>query len=248
MTTSSYLGRQSRAVGSRLRQRALLAARTYLGRVTPLRDAYRRVIRRRKDEDLRLFHDVLASGPLAGKWRVFGGAILGLERSGKLIDWDPDIDVLVLRDDFPALVRAVSDLHRSGFRLVENFVGSDGKVIGIHLRRHGFQFDFFLADLIAPGVKAGEPAAQFRELVLLEGSVFEQTGTLPYTDVGYVVTAGRHWPCSADRIAELEAIYGPNWRTPDRSWTGAQAPYVVARQPYDGSPGTWTPLEDFLKP
>lgn len=231
---------------TQLRQRALLGARTVLGRVTPLRNAYRSYARHRRDEDLRLFHDVLSSGPLAGKWRVFGGVVLGLERSGRLIDWDRDIDVVVLRDDLPALFQAVADLGESGFRFVENFLGNDRALIGIHLRRRGFQFDFFIADLVAPGEAGGTATLEFRELVLVDGSVLEQTGRIPYQDSGYLPAAGRRWPCSADRRAELELMYGPNWRTPNRSWNGSAAPYVTAVRPYTGVRGVWTPLEQLL--
>jgi hypothetical protein len=237
--------------GLELRERAVLEMRTLLGRVTPLRNAYRRWINWHRDEDLRLFHDVLSAGPLAGKWRVFGGVILGVERAGMLIEWDRDIDVVVLREDFPALVRSISDLKECGFRLKENFVGSDGTIIGVHLRRHSFQFDFFVADL-----GAHEDAStrsdlnlfdlQFRELVIIDRTVFEQTGRIPYSEVDHVGVVGRTWPCSSDRPAELALMYGPTWRVPDRSWKGSAAPYAVKVAPYKGLLGTWTPLEGFL--
>ena len=219
----------------------MLVVRTSLGKVGPLRRVYRRWAAARRGRDLRRFHDVLDSGPLAGRWQLWAGVVLGLERSGDILKWDRDIDVLVSREHFDAFVSTIETLRCSGFLPFENFVGNDGRLIGVHLLRHGFIYDFFIAERVIG--TSGTEMVEFKELVTKDGSVWEQTGRIPRQQLRPVPAWGRGWPCSSDIPLELEYLYGPSWREPDPDWNASKSPYVVASEPYRRCTGTWTALE-----
>lgn len=52
---------------------------------------------------LKAFSDVCTKHNL--KWWIDGGTLLGTVRNGKIIDWDDDVDVVMLRDDYTKLVK-----------------------------------------------------------------------------------------------------------------------------------------------
>lgn len=50
-------------------------------------------------------------------YHLEGGTLLGIARDGDLIPWDKDLDVSIMSDQVPQLLKALSSLHDSGWRI-----------------------------------------------------------------------------------------------------------------------------------
>lgn len=238
------------------RKRALkadvtLALRSAMGRVQPLKATYRRWYGRRRSDDLRAFHQVLSSSELDGRWWIWGGALLGLERGGDILPWDTDFDVAIRRQDLPALMRTVDILDRRGFKPEANFFDGED-LIAVHLVRHGFNYDFSVLDDVVPdegGAGAARPGGThpeellYRALTTRAGEVVLLKGRVPTQELSTIHAWGCAWPCAADRDVDLGALYGASWRVPDPGWSALDSPSILRVTPYLGAVGGWTPLD-----
>lgn len=214
----------------------ILALRAALGRVAPLRDTYRSWRRSRRVRDIRLFHRVVSSGDLEGRWWIWGGSLLGLERSGDILPWDTDLDVAVRRKDLPALMRTVERLRRAGFEATSNFFDGD-RLIALHLAKHGFDFDFSVLDEVGPD------ELEYRGFTTKDGELILLEGRVPAQDLSRIDAWGCSWPCAADRDRDLAALYGSDWRTPNPGWSALDSPSLARAAPYPGTLAGWTPLD-----
>lgn len=90
-------------------------------------------------ENLILARDALTAVNV--RYFLMDGTLLGLVRDGRFIDWDTDIDIGVLPEDFSVLSFGLytSLMRRSGFTY--QFVGVWGKHFVVHWWRKNLQLD-----------------------------------------------------------------------------------------------------------
>ncbi|MGH9105619.1 MAG: hypothetical protein ACRDZX_07235, partial [Acidimicrobiales bacterium] len=95
---------------------------------------------------LRGLHDVLEQTPLAGRYWLDGGLLLGWAREGDALANDTDdVDFGFLAADYPKLASAVPALERAGFSLLQVLRDNNGEVVVLNFKKHGVQFDFVKA-------------------------------------------------------------------------------------------------------
>jgi len=212
-----------------------LALRTVLGRVRALKVAYRRAYAWRRRRDLRRFHQAVSSSELAGRWWIWGGTLLGLRRSGDILDWDRDLDVAVRRADLPALMRTIDSLVALGFKAQENFLDR-GQLVAAHLVRHGFDYDFSVLD------EADDGKLRYRAFTVRDDEVVLIEGAVPSQSLGSIRAWGCDWPCASDADVDLSALYGSSWRIPNPAWSALDSPSILSVTPCNRPSSGWTPL------
>lgn len=183
-------------------------------------------------EQLQLLNDVLAGSPLAGRYWMFSGMLLGWAREGDLLRHDVvDVDFAYLADDERRLLDTIPLLRAAGFEPLYRFPGGDAPATEYSLLRGGAKFEFFRHEVVGDrfryysyGQTAHGPTAN--ELLL---------PAQPREPVEFL---GRTWLKVRDHEAELEALYG-DWRTPDPDYDYMVSPAIVRRFPWDCSSFDW---------
>jgi hypothetical protein len=192
----------------------------------------REVQRRLFPRDLRRLNDVLSDTPLAGRYWVWGGLLLGWARDGRLLD-DWDADFAVRSEDERAFHEAVPALEQAGYRRLFRFRNNEGEVTEYCFLRHGIKFDFFL---LFPGSKATE--RRYYEYGEVPGGWEELEGVLPVQPLEWFRFLDRQWLKPADHEQILTAHYG-DWRTPDPDWSFLNDAAIVDRRPWQALDYTW---------
>jgi hypothetical protein len=184
--------------------------------------------RQRMVADLQLLNDVLASTPIAGRYWLFGGLVLGLAREGRLMDHDlDDADFAYLGEDEDLLLESFPALEEAGFTLTYRYPGATGMATEYSFARRGAKFEFFRIDVVDGSFR------WFNYGTCLEGPVRNEC-RIPAQPLGEVSLVDRTWLGSRDEDLELTALYG-DWRTPDPGFEYMDAPTIVARTPWDNS-------------
>jgi hypothetical protein len=178
--------------------------------------------------DLRRLNDVLARTPLAGRYQLFGGVLLGWAREGRPLPHDfRDADFAYDAADDDRFAAAIPELQRAGFRRLFRFRSNDGEFSEHTFLRRGAKFEFFRFtrrdNHYRYHVFASDPED--------EGRFIEMIGEIPAQPLEPVEFLGRTWLKPADHEAELEAIYG-DWRTPDPEWSFLDDRAIVERRPW----------------
>ena len=181
--------------------------------------------------ELRELNDALCSTPLAGRCWLGGGLLLGWAREGRVLDHDTgDVDFWVLAEDAQLVEEAADALRRRGFRRLWRYRNSRGDVTEYTFTRHGAKFEFFL---LFPGSRPGRRVYFiYVEDVELESEVSDQ----PLESFEFL---DRVWLKPRFHAEHLRETYGP-WEVPDRSWSSADAPCVVAQRPWLKRSGAWS--------
>jgi hypothetical protein len=187
----------------------------------------KRVRKRVMEDDIRHLVDVLASSPMAGRYWLWGGVLLGWAREGRLLAHDQrDIDLAYDSVDDERMNDTIPLLNKAGFKSWFRHQNNDGVVTESTFLRHGGRFEFFrLHDIDGQwhtytyGAIDGRPV-QYDSVVPVQPRV-------PFTFLD------RDWLKVADHEAELEHLYG-NWRVPDTTWHYLDLGGVYRRAPWTG--------------
>lgn len=132
-------------------------------------------------------------------WWLSDGSVLGAVREGRLLPWDPDVDLGVWHGDMPA-VRAA--FLAAGWPLKRDLPGQLWAVrSGVKVDLHGHER---IGDAVSYELARGRLAYQF------PGRLFDRFTPIEIHGVKAQVPAPPH-----DYLA---AHYGTDWRTPRQRW------------------------------
>jgi hypothetical protein len=177
-------------------------------------------------ENLRLLNDTLARSPLAGRWWMFAGGLLGWAREGNVLLHDSvDVDFLVLDEDIPRLHASIDLLRRAGFQPLFRFPGVGRPTTIFSFLRDGAKFEFMRAE------RRGE-VFSFWSYGPGRGGGIANRHELPAQPLVEFRYLDRTWLKTRDHDLELTASYG-DWRTPDPAFTYMDSPAIVERVPWD---------------
>jgi hypothetical protein len=187
-----------------------------------LSERYRRWRGAMFERDLRLLNDVLSEGPLAGRYWLWGGLLLGWAREGRLLPHDiGDADFAVSAEDEERLDVAETQLLAAGFRRGFRFHSNAGTCTERVYVRHGFKFEFFRMTPV------DDRTHEFHVYGLTGRGPVEAVGHLPRQPLATMDFLGRPWMKPLDHDLALRTSYG-DWRTPDPSWDWFDDPSLVS--------------------
>lgn len=175
--------------------------------------------------EMRRLNDVLEATPMAGRYWVWGGLLLGWAREGRVLANDTaDVDFAFRDSDFERMRQSIPTLEARGFRLIHAVRNTAGDLSVLVLERSGIHFDFLKLTRI------GDRYRYF-------GSFWsvQVVGEIPAQPLEPFEMFGRTWLKSKDHDLELTALYG-DWRTPRSDWQPERDnPSIVSRE-YDCVP------------
>ena len=195
-----------------------------------LKSARRRVFGRPKvgprlRAGLLRIHEVLATTPLAGKFWINGGLLLGYAREGQPLAHDDDADFSVWEHDIPALLAALPALHAAGFQKYRRYTNNAGHTTTWCLSYRDVHFEFFEM----------QPAGEFMQWYCYGGKPVEELlNHCPMHGLEEFEFVGRTWLKPDDHEGYLAALYG-DWRTPHPNYKYYRdSRAIIARQPWTG--------------
>lgn len=165
---------------------------------------------------------MLAATPLADRYWLWSGALLGWAREGRILAHDTaDVDFGYFAADGDLLRSSLPALEPAGFALYRVLRNNEGTLTGVVLIRSGIHFDFL----------AFFPAGASRHVYsVFEG--FQIIEAVPAQELERFTFCRRRWLKAADHERELTALYG-DWRTPRPDWdTVRDSPAIVSRAAY----------------
>ena len=174
---------------------------------------------------LRLFHDVVSETPLADKYWVCCGMLLGYAREGQLIKNDFDFDFHYWSEDVAELETALERLQAAGFKRCFRWVNNEGHTTEYALIYKEIKFEFFEATRTNGNIHwytyhHRPPRQYINEVPAFELEPFE------FYD--------RSWLKPVDHEAYLEQVYG-DWRTPDPAYSFYEdCTAIVGHEPWTG--------------
>jgi hypothetical protein len=183
--------------------------------------------------DLQRLNDVLATTPLADRYSVWGGMLLGWAREGRLLAHDMmDADFLVLEEDASLVEEAAPILARAGYRRLHRYTNNAGQVTEYAFVKHEARFDFFL---LFPDAGRSK-----RVFVYTSGpdGLLELEGRLTVEPLEPFDFLGRRWLKPKEHEALLTSIYG-DWRTPDPNWSALDDGSIFARRKWSSTDNSW---------
>jgi hypothetical protein len=185
--------------------------------------------RQRMVEHLQLLHDVLATTPMAGRYWLIGGVVLGWARERQVLAHDAiDADFAFLGEDLDVLESCFPALTAAGFRLRYRFPGLFGPATEYSFVRGDAKLEFFRVDVVGDRFRY----SNFGHVGGVE--TVQNICEIPAQPLEGIDFAGRRWLKARDHDAELTALYG-DWRTPNPDWDYLQGPATVERRPWDAS-------------
>lgn len=186
----------------------------------------------KQQQRMRRLHDLLARTPMADRFWLSGGALLGWAREGRLLTHDAlDVDFHYLADDADRFAATLPILVDAGFRIYRRFpsVRPDVEAREWALREGDAHFDFFRIDDCGDHLRSYSWGWD-------QGRTIENELSLPRQPLEDFSFLGRRWLKPVDHDAELTALYG-DWRTPDRNFKYMHSHAIVQRRPWDMGPG-----------
>jgi phosphorylcholine metabolism protein LicD len=184
-----------------------------------LKRAVDALLRRREqirqfERDLVLLNDVLRNSPVADRYWVIGGLLIGCFREGRILPHDSrDADFGFRREDRERFLASVPRLTDAGFEPVWRYRNNAGEAVEYSFRRGGAQFEFFEHQEIQGALRYwvfGTPGGG-------EGTGVEIVSQVPAYSLAPMEFLGRSWQKPADHEAYLDAVYG-NWTEPNPAY------------------------------
>lgn len=186
-------------------------------------------------DDLRRLNDVLACSPLAGRYWMFGGIVLGWAREGGLMAHDSsDADFAFLGEDIGRFEATWDALFAAGFAPLYCFPGNDEPATEYSFSRDGRKFDFFRLDVV------GERFRYHNYALHGDHGPIANVCEIPAQPLEEIRFLGRHWLKTRDHDVELTALYG-DWRTPNPDWDYLQGPAIVQTRSWNPRSFGWSP-------
>jgi hypothetical protein len=161
-------------------------------------DRYRRFV-----ANLQLLNDSLRMTELGEAYCVFCGLLLGWIREGRPLEHDlGDADFFVHERDWWRLMRALPQLEHVGFQRSCVWVGNNGAIAEITLKKDGAKFEFFRGEQIGD---------MYRHYAFSSGEQIAYQ--YPQIDFAMGEFLDRAWRRPANPEDHLAYFYG-DWRTP----------------------------------
>jgi hypothetical protein len=181
---------------------------------------------------LRLLNDTLARTPMAGRYWVFGGLLLGYAREGNVLLHDSvDADFAVRREDLPLLESCVPALAEAGFRPLLRYPGLHGEAFEWSFQRGKAKLEFFRHDLVEDSFQYH--VCGWRDWDSPRGHVYNDY-EIPAQPLEEFRFLGRTWLKPRDHALQLAAMYG-DWETPEPGWNYMKGANIIATHPWDPS-------------
>jgi hypothetical protein len=185
------------------------------------------------EQNLRLLHDVLENSPLANRYWVAGGLLLGWAREGRMLWHEPqDGDFGYFREDREKFLASVPRLIDAGFKADRRFTNNDGAPAAYVFEKDWASFEFFETERSGSVVRSWG----FGSRVWGNETVpIELVCQVPAFHLAPMEFLGRTWRKPDDHVAYLSAVYG-DWRTPNFDYDFSKDdPSIVAIHPWAGS-------------
>jgi hypothetical protein len=164
--------------------------------------------RRRLERNLVLLYDAMQDGPLAGRYWVIGGLLIGWAREGRILSHDlQDGDFGFFREDREKFIASIPRIIDAGFKPLYRYCNNNGEPAAYVFEKDWATFDFLEHARVGSAVRFWNFGAR------LEGNEtvrIETVSQVPAFDLAPLEFLGRTWRKPADHDAYLRAIYG-NW-------------------------------------
>ena len=183
-------------------------------------------LERRRRRGLVRLHEQLSRTPLADRYWLTLGLLLGCIRDGGPIASDRDFDFGFLDRDLPHFLSAMRKLRAAGFDLRPPQVNNDGRTTRWSFKYRGVKFEFFLFD---------RNGANIRWHCHKRKPPLEMVNEVPAHGFSGFELYGKRWQIPDDPEDVLARIYGGDWRTPNPGylyWRDCLA--IVERYPWTG--------------
>lgn len=164
------------------------------------------------ENELVLLNDTLARSPLAGRYWVIGGLLIGWARQGGILPHDcQDADFGLLAEDRELFLATIPLLVAAGFAPFARYIDNRGVAVEHSFLKQGMRFDFFFHEPAGENLRSTffgiSPAPNRPEPIELICEV-------PRYHLAPMQFLGRTWLKPDDHDAFLTAEYG-NWRASD---------------------------------
>lgn len=197
------------------------ALKRWVRRNTP--SVLRRAQCSRFQRDLQLLNDVFEETPLAGRYWLRGGLLLGWAREKRILKHDcRDADFGYLRTDRAHFLGALPALLAAGFKPGNIFRNNDEEVTEYRVCRHGARFEFF---------EMTEVGAKFEYFLYHDHPPLQLRCRLPRHGLDRISFLNRQWYKPDRHEEQLEIMYGA-WRIPDPDHHYTNSGAAIERTPW----------------
>ena len=164
------------------------------------------------ERNLVLLYDAMQGGPLAGRYWVIGGLLIGWAREGRILSHDlQDGDFGFFREDREKLVASIPRLIDNGFKPLYRHCNNDGDPAAYVFEKDWTTFDFVEHVRVRGAIRSWNFGTHLEGKETVDIEIVSQ---VPAFDLAPMEFLGRTWRKPADHDAYLRAIYG-NWTEPD---------------------------------
>ena len=184
-------------------------------------------------DNLRLLHDTLRASPIADRYWVVGGLLLGWAREGRMLWHEPqDGDFGYFHEDRERLLASAPRLIEAGFTASRRITGNNGDPAAFVFEKDWAAFEFAEYRRTGDGFRA----SNFGQRLWVNETVpIEMVCQVPAFDLAPMEFLGRTWLKPADHDAYLRSVYG-QWKKRDYAYDYSRDDRsIVEIHPWTGS-------------